>query len=102
MMRHEILVGLHVSDDTSYQAYRDGMTPMLEERGGFFRYDFRVAEMLKGKSDQPINRLFLISFPDRETKDAFFADSDYLAVRAAHFDGAVDSVELIAEFDQDV
>jgi len=100
--RHEILVGLHVNDDAGYQRYRDGMTPLLEACGGTFRYDFRVSEMLQGNSEKPINRLFLISFPDLETKTAFFSDPAYLAVRGEHFDAAVDAVERIAEFGQQV
>ena len=98
--RHEILVGLHVTDDAGYQRYRDGMTPLLDACGGSFRYDFRVSEMLQGKAEKPINRLFLMSFPDEKTKTAFFSDPAYLAVRGEHFDGAVDVVERIAEFSQ--
>ena len=100
--RHEILVGLHVNDEAGYQRYRDGMTPLLHACGGSFRYDFQGGEMLAGKSDKPLNRVFLISFPDAATKDAFFSDPAYLAVRAQHFDGSVDCVERIAEFDQQV
>ncbi|MFT5049520.1 MAG: hypothetical protein ACI8QZ_000913 [Chlamydiales bacterium] len=100
--RHEILIGLHVSDDAGYQRYRDGMTPLLEACGGTFRYDFRVGEMLRGKAEKPINRLFLISFPDVDTKTRFFSDPAYLAVRGEHFDKAVDVVERIAEFAQQV
>jgi len=100
--RHEILVGLHVNDDAAYQRYRDGMTPLLEACGGSFRYDFRVSEMLQGKAEKPINRLFLMSFPDERSKTAFFSDPAYLAVRGEHFDDAVDAVERIAEFPQQV
>lgn len=101
-MRYEVLVGLHVTDESGYQRYRDGMTPLLTACGGTFRYDFRGGEMLAGRSEKPINRLFLISFPDVATKEAFFSDPAYLAVRAEHFDGAVACVERIAEFDQQV
>jgi len=97
--RHEILVGLHVTDDASYARYRAAMTPMLEAVGGSFRYDFTIARMLKGAASPPINRLFVISFPDEETKVAFFGNPEYLAAKAEHFEGAVDLVDLIATFE---
>lgn len=96
--RFETLVGLHVTDDTIYDQYRAGMTPILETYGGSFRYDFRVNEMLKGKADDPFNRVFVISFPDETTKDAFFANEEYQAVRSAHFDQGVRSFRRIAEY----
>lgn len=46
MGRHEILVGLHVTDESSYAKYRAAMTPLLEGVGGFFRCDFRVGEIV--------------------------------------------------------
>ena len=97
---HEILVGLQVSDDDRYARYREGMTPILESYGGSFRYDFRIAEVLRSASDQPINRVFVIAFPDTQTKEAFFADPAYLAVREEFFDGAVDAISTLAEYDR--
>jgi len=67
--RHEILVGLNVRDDAAYDRYRAAMTPLLEARGGFFRADYRVAEVLKGE-DRAVNRVFVISFPGGGAKDA--------------------------------
>lgn len=94
MARHEILVGLHVTDEAGYARYREGMTPLLEACGGFFRYDFAVSRVLKGENEQ-INRVFVISFPDEGTKDAFFSDEEYLRVREEHFEGAVEATEII-------
>ena len=74
------------------------MTPILETFGGYFRFDFRVSEMLKGEADDPFNRVFVLSFPDEATKDEFFADEKYQAVRAAHFDRGVRSYGQIAEY----
>ncbi|MBZ0172635.1 MAG: DUF1330 domain-containing protein [Phycisphaerales bacterium] len=95
--RHEILVGLHVSDEAAYARYREAMTPLLEARGGFFRLDFRVAEVLRGP-DSRVNRVFIISFPDQATMDGFFDDPEYKQIRAAHFDPAVESGGVIATF----
>lgn len=96
--RFEILVGLHVIDDPSYDQYRAGMTPILEALGGYFRFDFRVSEMLKGDADDPFNRVFIISFPNKETQDRFFADSDYKEIRDQYYAPAVRSGGVIASF----
>lgn len=96
--RHEILIGMRVDDEDGYAQYRAGMTPILESMGGFFRYDMRVIELLKGEAPDPFNRLFLMSFPDQATSERFFADPGYLQVRETHFDGAVRSYALIAQF----
>ncbi len=97
--RHEILVGLHVTDDESYTNYRAAMTPLLEAAGGLFRYDFTIERMLKGTADPPINRLFVISFPDELTKEVFFADAKYLAAKQEFFESAVDMVDIIATYE---
>ena len=93
----EFVMALNVTNDTGYQAYRDGMTPILTEMGGCFRYDFRIGETLKNASDHPINRVFAISFPDEQTSQKFFADPGYLEVRARHFDASVAGVTKLGE-----
>jgi uncharacterized protein (DUF1330 family) len=95
--RHEILVALRVGDDAEYDRYRAAMKPLLHARGGRFTHDYRIADVLEGEPGT--NRVFVISFPDRETHDAFFADPDYLAARATHFDAAVRGGDVIARWD---
>jgi len=97
--RHEILVGLHVTDNESYSSYRAEVTPLLEAAGGWFRYDFKIGETLIGATDPAINRLFVISFPDEAAKDRFFADPTYVAAKEEFFESAVDMVDIIAAFD---
>ena len=97
--RHEVLVGLHVTDNESYSSYRAAMTPLLEAVGGSFRYDFTVAKTLKGVTTPPINRLFVISFPDQATKESFFANPEYLAAKKKYFESAVDLVDIIATYE---
>jgi len=99
--RHEILVGLQVTDDAQYDQYRAGMTPILESVGGYFRYDFRVSEMLKGDTDDPYNRVFVISFPDECAMNQFFSNDEYKAIRAEFYDSAVNSGSTIASFNTD-
>ena len=96
--RFEILVGLHVHDNTEYDLYRAGMTPMLHAMGGSFRQDMHVSEQLKGEEEGKINRIFVISFPDKATNDRFFADEAYKQVRAKHFDAAVESSVILASY----
>lgn len=99
-MAFENLVGLEVSDESSYQAYRDAMIPILTRYGGGFRYDFRVGEVLKSEVDTKINRLFIIHFPDRAKKEAFFADPEYLTARKRFFEPAVSAVTILAEYER--
>ena len=80
-MAFERLVGLFVTDDELYQKYRDSMYPILKAYGGAFGYDFRVAEVLKSEVEEPINRVFTISFEDEKLMNTFFADEKYLQVR---------------------
>jgi uncharacterized protein (DUF1330 family) len=94
------LVALHVTDDDGYRRYRAGMTPLLAGYGGRFLHDFVVAEALQSAADHPVNRVFVLVFPDRAAKEAFFADPAYRAVRAEHFAGAVAGATIIAEYEQ--
>lgn len=95
-MGYERMVGLNVVDDEAYTAYRAGMTPLLHAVGGRFRYDFRVSEQLQSDATHPINRVFLIGFPDRAAHERFFADPRYLEVRRAHFERAVQGATVLA------
>ena len=95
--RYDSLVALHVTDDAGYARYRTAMTPILETFGGRFVHDFVVAETLRTDADHPVNRVFVISFPDAAAKAAFFADPAYLAVRAEHFDASVGGATVLAE-----
>lgn len=97
-MPFDRVVGLQVADEASYVRYREGMLPILARHGGVFRYDLRVSEVLKAESGQPINRLFVLRFPDKEAQAGFFADPAYLTVREAHFKPAVAAVSVIGEY----
>ncbi len=99
-MTLENLVGMHVTDDVSYTRYREAMTPILRAHGGDFRADFRVAEVLRSPVGHPITRLFVIAFPDRARKDAFFAHPDYAAAKARFFTPAVAAFTVLAEYER--
>ncbi|MCA8938162.1 MAG: DUF1330 domain-containing protein [Planctomycetes bacterium] len=99
-MPYETLVALEVSNDESYSRYRAGMTPLLEEVGGSFRYDFRASEVLKAEEQGAFNRVFVIAFPSKDVADAFFADPAYLAVRKEFFEPAVVKVARIASWER--
>lgn len=97
---YEAVVALHVTDDALYQQYRTAMTPLLEQHGGGFRYDFRVAETLRSSSDHPINRVFAIFFGSREQMDAFFAHPDYRAIRARLFEPSVAGTTILGGYER--
>jgi uncharacterized protein (DUF1330 family) len=95
--RHVMLVALVVTDPAGYARYRVAMTPILAAYGGSFGHDFVVAEVLRGAGER-VNRVFTLEFPDRSARQRFFADERYLAARAAYFEAAVASTEVLAEF----
>ncbi|MCX6611775.1 MAG: DUF1330 domain-containing protein [Acidobacteria bacterium] len=99
-MSYEMTVGLNVVDAAVYAEYRAGMTPILEAYGGGFRYDFEVARTLRNEEGREINRVFVLSFPDREAKERFFTDAAYLVVRERLFVSSVAAVTLIAEYER--
>lgn len=97
-MAYEMAVALNVTNHELYQKYREGMTPLLTSYGGGFRYDFRISETLRSESDHPISRVFLIYFPNVESKEKFFNDPRYLKIREEFFDPAVGGRTLLAEY----
>ena len=94
----EMLVALDVADSDGYQSYREAMTPLLEGAGGEFRYDFAIATTLKSAATHPINRVFVIRFPDGETRDRFFADKSYTEVKKRFFTTSVKDTTIIAQY----
>lgn len=99
-MAYEILVGMHVTDDGLYARYRAGMTPILAEHGGGFRYDFVVAQALKSEAPHPINRLFAIYFRDKKAKEAFYADPRYQKVKQEFWVPSVAGRTILAEYER--
>ncbi|MCZ6837143.1 MAG: DUF1330 domain-containing protein [Planctomycetota bacterium] len=99
-MSYELLVGIEVTDDERYQAYREAMLPILERHGGGFRYDFKVDQVLRNDSGEPINRVFTIHFDDEEAKVRFFDHPDYLKIKATYFESSVGAVTIMAEYDR--
>ena len=98
-MSYQILVGLNVTDAEGYQQYRDAMAPLLEQYGGGFRYDFWTSEVLKAETEDAINRVFVIYFKDRESKQAFFSDPDYQPIRNRYYESSVKATTIIAEYE---
>jgi len=98
-MPFERLVALTISDEQGYQSYRDGMTPLLNAAGADFRFDFIVSKVLKTAGDTEINRVFLIRFPNRATRERFFSDPAYLAIRTRYYGPSVKTATVIAEYE---
>ena len=63
------------------------------------RPDF--AEVLKSQTDNEINRVFTIYFPDKETRQQFFSAESYKAIKAEFFESSVASTTLIAEYNRE-
>jgi uncharacterized protein (DUF1330 family) len=92
-------VGLFVADPLRYAEYRAEIAPLLAAAGGGFRYDFEVARTLKSEAGHELNRVFVIRFPSRASMELFFADAEYVEIRARLFVPAVLRMEMIAEYE---
>ncbi len=99
-MAFEMLVGLNVIDDETYQAYRNAMNPILATNGGCLGYDFKVSEVLLSEADEVINRVFTIRFPDSGAKESFFSDPDYIRAKEQYFEKSVSSTTVIAGYEK--
>ena len=97
-MAFEMLVGLEVIDDQSYDNYRKEMIPLLEQHGGGFNFDFKISEVLKSQTDNNINRVFTIYFSNEESMNSFFNNGKYLEIKKTHFEGAVKSTTIISSY----
>ena len=98
-MTYTRVMGICVTNEEEYSNYRKGMLPILQSYGGSFGYDFKVSEVLKSKTDEPINRVFTIEFPNEEVMEKFFSDPNYLVVKKAHLDISISSRTVIGMFE---
>jgi uncharacterized protein (DUF1330 family) len=101
-MSFERVIGLEVIDDEVYQQYRENMIPILHTFGGSFGYDFKVSNVLKSKTEKPINRVFTIDFPSRVMMDEFFSDPSYLEVKNKYFKHSVKSATTISIHEKNI
>ena len=60
-MAYERVMGMQIDDAEWYRKYREAMEPLLIKSGGRFRYDFRIAEVLRSETAKKINRVFVIA-----------------------------------------
>ena len=97
-MAYEMLVGLNVTNEEAYQAYRNQMAPILENHGGGFRYDFQVSNVLKSETTAPINRVFIIFFRNEEAMNLFFSNDEYKRIKKTYFENSVTDTTIIARF----
>jgi len=99
-MSHEILVGLDIINDDEYKNYREAMTPLLITYGGGFAYDFKVSEVLKSETNEKINRIFTIHFPNTKKMEAFFSNTEYLLIKEKYFSNSVASTTIISSYER--
>ncbi|MCJ8314790.1 MAG: DUF1330 domain-containing protein [Saccharospirillaceae bacterium] len=100
-MTFQRIMGIEVSDNNQYDIYREQMEPLLLKAGGAFGYDFKIEQVLRSKTNNPINRVFTIEFPSQQIMDVFFTSDEYIVIRDNHFDKSVSSKTVIALFATD-
>lgn len=101
-MSFERIMGIYVTDDDEYQNYREGMLPILHSFGGSFGFDFKVSEVLKSKTNDPINRVFTLEFSNRQVMEEFFSNPNYIEVKNKHFKNSVQSVTTISMHEKNI
>jgi uncharacterized protein (DUF1330 family) len=99
-MSYEVLTAMEVTDAEAYGKYREAMRPILESYGGGFRYDFWIKETLQTDAKHPVNRVFAIYFKDKASREAFFANPEYLEIRRKYFEPSVKARTVIAEYER--
>ena len=99
-MSYENLVGLNVIDEKEYQQYRTAMIPILKSFGGDFGYDFKVSDVLLSQTENEINRVFTICFPNKDAREKFFSDPEYIKVKKRHFENSVASTTIISGYER--
>jgi len=92
----ERIMGLNVIDNETYQKYREGMTPILNSYGADFVYDFIVSDTLMSKTEDNINRIFIIEFPSKVIMEEFFADPKYIEVKKKYLDHSIAGKTVIS------
>jgi len=97
-MPFDLTFGLLLVDHEKYAQYRAEMSPLLEAAGGKFRYDFEIARTLKSEAKHDINRVFVIQFPDRATRERFFSNPKFAEIRTRLFDKSVQGMSIIGEY----
>tara|TARA_R110001599_G_scaffold322020_1_gene532949 strand:- start:22 stop:318 length:297 start_codon:yes stop_codon:yes gene_type:complete len=98
-MAYGRVMGLNIYNDEAYTRYRKEITPILKSFGGNFGYDFKIAEVLKSKTKNSINRVFTIEFPSEAVMEKFFNDPAYIEVKNKYFDASVDNKTVIATYE---
>ncbi len=74
------------------------MIPILLSYGGGFGYDFKISEVLKSKTEAPINRVFTIYFSNEHSMNSFFSNDEYLKIKERHFEKSVTDTTIIATY----
>ncbi len=99
-MAIEMLDGLNIIEEESYNLYRKEIMPILSRYGGGFGYDFKISEVLKSGAEEPINRVFTIFFPNKDSKNSFFSNDEYLRIKQRHFEKSVSNTTIIATYER--
>ena len=86
----------------------DGVAQVLVDRGAVIeqpvgdqaeRLVEEGDETLRSEAPHPVNRFFVIRFPDRATRERFFDDAEYLEIKARLFEASVAGVTIVGEIE---
>jgi len=70
-----LIVDVDVRDTAAYEAYKEGVAPLIARHRGEYLVRGGAFEVLEGTWNP--TRLVVFRFPDRNSIEALFADPDY-------------------------
>lgn len=97
---YQVLIGLNVLDDTSFEEFHSAIKPMLCRYDGEFGYDFDVPSALLTSQYRKINHIYTLSFASKKKMKGFFADKDYLMIRGRHILKSFRPEQIIFGYEQ--
>ena len=89
-----VLARIHIHDPDGYEPYRTLAGPTVEAWGGQYRARGGDAQWLE-PGDDPIGRVVVLEFPDRESALGWYHSPEYQAAAAIRHAASTASVLLV-------
>ena len=88
-----LIVNLDIHDPEKIGAYREGVAPLVEKRGG--RYLVRGGELHPIEGDFGLKRLVILEFPSMEAARGFYSSPEYAPLLKLRQEAARSDIVLV-------
>ncbi|MEK9676775.1 MAG: DUF1330 domain-containing protein [Rhodospirillaceae bacterium] len=89
-----LIANVSVNDPDGFAAYREKVSPLIEQYGG--RYIVRGGEIEHVEGEMDVARLVIVEFEDMDALRKFYFSDDYKPIKAMRFASA-DSTAMLVE-----